>query len=226
MRYEGDTTKVIADAFGGRLNSPNDLYVDVLGRIWFSDPRYGEDRSDLELDHESVYRADPEGGGRFVVRRMTEDTTRPNGLLVSSDLRTLYVAQSEPGEGNLRQLRAYPIRSDGELAPHELLYDFGPHRGIDGMCFDAEGNVVATAGWDDSGPGSMIYVFSPKGEVLERHPTPVNRPTNCTFGDDDLRTLYVTTTPGILLQARTDRRGSLDDPRAVARYRAPVEPRV
>lgn len=224
VRYEGGRASVIAsDLAGRRLNSPNDLYVDALGRVWFSDPRYGPDRSDLELDHESVYRADPRSDGSFSLRRMTEDTTRPNGLLVSADLRTLYVAQSEYGVDRPRQLWAYSIRPSGSLAPHEVLHDFYPHRGIDGMCFDAEGNIVATNGWAESGPGPMIYVFSPRGEVLERHPVPVDRPTNCTFGDDDLRTLYVTTASGYLLRARTDRRGSLDDPRVNAR-RWPIGP--
>lgn len=218
VRYEGESASVIASAFAGRrLNSPNDLYVDALGRVWFSDPRYGPDRADLELDHESVYRADGRSDGSFSLQRMTEDTTRPNGLLVSTDLRTLYVAQSEYGVGKPRQLWAYPIRSNGTLAAHEVLYDFYPHRGIDGMCFDAEGNIVAAAGWAESGPGPMIYVFSPRGVVLERHPLAADRPTNCAFGDDDLRTLYVTTASGYLLRARTDRRGSLDDPRANAR---------
>ena len=55
----------------------------------------------------------------------------------------------------------------------------------------------------------MIYVFSPTGEVVEKHPLPVDRPTNCTFGDADLRTLYVTTAEGYLLRAYTERRGRL-----------------
>jgi gluconolactonase len=53
----------------------------------------------------------------------------------------------------------------------------------------------------------MIYVFAPDGQVLEQHPVPVDRPTNCTWGGDDLRTLYVTTGSGHLLRTRTDRQG-------------------
>ena len=86
-----------------------------------------------------------------------------------------------------------------------MLHNFYPHRGIDGMRLDIEGNLIATAGRELGGPGPSIYVFSPSGEVLERHDVPAQRPTNCCFGGDDLDTLYVTTTEGHLLRARTER---------------------
>jgi gluconolactonase len=211
VRYEPDGgVTVIADRFEGRrLNSPNDLAIDHQGRIWFSDPRYGDDRSDMELDHESVYRLDPQPDGAWSITRMTFDTTAPNGLLLSPDNRTLYVAQSKYGDGQKRELRAYPILDNDSLGEYQVLHNFYPHRGIDGMCLDRDGNIVATAGWEVSGPGAMIYVFAPNGRVLETHPVPANRPSNCTWGDADLRTLYVTTLEGHLLRARTDRLGLL-----------------
>lgn len=214
VRYDpvaGDASTgvtVLCDNFAGqRLNSPNDLAIDSGGRIWFTDPRYGDFRDDMELDHESVYRLDPQSDGAWRCVRMTFDTTAPNGLLLSPDEKTLYVAQSKYGDGQKRELRAYPVLADGTLGEHQVLHNFAPHRGIDGMCLDSEGNIVATAGWEVSGPGGMIYVFAPNGRVLETHPLPVNRPTNCTFGDADLQTLYVTSIDGYLLKARTDRRG-------------------
>jgi len=166
----------------------------------------------MELGHESVYRLDPQPDGSWQIRRMTFDTTRPNGLLVSRDGRTLYVAQSAYGENQKRELRAYPIEGD-RLGPYEVLHNFYPHRGIDGMCWDSEGNIVATAGWQQSGPGPMIYVFAPSGRVLETHPVPVDRPTNCTFGGPDLGTLFVTTATGYVFRARTERQGWLIFPR-------------
>ena len=220
VRYEPDgRVTVIADRFEGKqLNSPNDLAFDARGRLWFTDPRYGDFRDDLELDHESVYRADPQPGAQgtlqWTLQRMTFDTTRPNGLLISPDQRTLYVAQSEYGEERKRELRAYPILENGTLGSYGVLHNFDPHRGIDGMCLDAEGNIVATAGWQESGPGPMIYVFAPNGRVLETHPVPFDRPTNCTWGGPDLETLYVTTGTGHLLAAQTGRTGYLVHPSA------------
>lgn len=201
---------MVADHFEGRrLNSPNDLAFDRQGRLWFTDPRYGDRRDDMELDHQSVYRADPRPDGGWDLRRVTFDTTRPNGLLVSPDQSTLYVAQSEYGEDRKRELRAYPILEDGSVGSYSVLHNFYPHRGIDGMCLDADRNIVATAGWKETGPGPMIYVFAPSGRVLETHPVPFDRPTNCTWGGPDLTTLYVTVGTGHLLAARTLCRGYL-----------------
>jgi gluconolactonase len=209
VRYGAGDTTVLVDSFDDkRLNSPNDLAIDGQGRIWFTDPRYG-DRGGLELDHESVYRISASAHDSWQIERMTFDTMRPNGLLISNDQGTLYVAESAYGDGNPRELRAYPIKPDGSLGDKRILHSFYPHRGIDGMCLDTEGNIIATAGWDESGPGPMIYVFSPTGQVLETHKLPVDYPTNCTFGGDDLTTLYVTTGSGYLLRARTERQGRL-----------------
>jgi gluconolactonase len=214
VRYEPDGgVTVLCDNYQGkRLNSPNDLVVDLQGRIWFTDPRYGDFRDDMELDHESVFRLDPQPDGAWTCARMTYDTTAPNGLLLSQDNSTLYVAQSKYGEGQKRELRAYPVQADGTLGEHRVLHNFYPHRGIDGMTLDTDGNIVATAGWEVSGPGGMIYVFAPNGRVLATHPVPAERPSNCTFGDADLRSLYVTTLEGHLLRARTDRQGWLTYP--------------
>ena len=142
----------------------------------------------------------------FPSTRITFDTTCPNGLIVTPEMDTLFVAQSKYGEGELRELRADPILEDGTVGAYEVLHNFYPHRGIDGMRLDDEGNIVACAGWAQSGPGPMIYVMTPNGRVLETHPTPAN-PTNCAFGDADLRTLYVTAADGCLYRAKTDRRG-------------------
>jgi len=207
--------RVLADSFEGRrLNMPNDLVIDRQGRIWFTDPFYegaagpfSYDRANQELDHESVYRLDPQTDGSWSIQRATFDTTRPNGLLFSSDQTTLYLAQSGRRSDEKRQLRAYSVDGIRDQDSYEVLHDFGDHRGVDGMCLDVDGNILATAGWEKGGPGPSIYLFSPSGEVLQRHPVPAQRPTNCAFGGDDLSTLYVTSTEGHLFRARTDLRG-------------------
>lgn len=207
-RYTADGARTtLADRYQGkRLNSPNDLVVDDRGRVWFTDPRYG-DRAGMELDHDSVYRLDPRPDGSWEIARVTFDTTRPNGLAFSPDFQTLYVAESPPGPDGHRQLRAYPVQPDGTLGPHRVLHDFGPHRGIDGMRVDADGYIIASCGWTQSGPGPRIGIFSPAGEVVDGHLTPTN-PTNCCFGGVDLRTIFVTGYDGCLYRAATDRRGA------------------
>jgi gluconolactonase len=218
VRYDGPgPATVLADSFEGRrLNIPNDLAIDPEGRVWFTDPYYegaagpwSFDRVPKELDHDSVYRLDPQPTGAWSIFRVTFDTTRPNGLLFSRDFQTLYVAQSGRLPDEKRELRAYPVLAGLSLGKPTVLHDFEEHRGIDGMCLDQDGNIVATAGWELGGPGPSIYVFSPSGKVLERHPVPCKRPTNCTFAGPDLATLYVTTIEGHLFRAHTDRRGWL-----------------
>ncbi len=207
-RYNADGSRqVLASHFEGkRLNSPNDLSFDHKGRIFFTDPRYGERVDDMELDHQSVYRLDPDGND-WTITRVTFDTKKPNGLLVSADAGTLYVAESAY-DNDPRELRAYPLDEDGNVSgPHETPHNFFPHRGIDGMCLDIDGNIVATSGWEQSGPGPMINVFTPTGRVLATHPIP-HPPTNCTWGDADLRTLYVTA-GARLYRARTELQGAL-----------------
>jgi gluconolactonase len=205
---------ILIDRFEGRrLNSPNDLALDSKGRIWFTDPRYGDDHSDRELNHDSVYRITKEETGSWSIERMTFDMTRPNGILISPDERTLYVAQSDYVPTAKRDFRAYPILDDGTLGPHTVLHDFGDHRGIDGMCFDATGHIVATCGWELGGPGCRIAIFASDGRVVEEHPLPDGRPTNCVFGGPQLNDLYVTSITGHLYRVSgSGRTGQLPPP--------------
>ncbi len=218
-RYRaGGEFDVLIDSFKGRrLNSPNDMAFDDQNRIWFTDPRYDDLSPPMELDHQSVYRLDPEAGGAYQIERVAFDTTRPNGILVAPDQSELFVSQCGKDDGELRELRAYPILANGSLGQYRVVHNFFPHRGIDGMCWDSSGAIVATAGsieYADGGrgPGPMIYVIEQSGRILETHPLPLDKPTNCTFGGDDLSDLYVTTGTGALLRAHTHRRGALRFP--------------
>ena len=213
-RYDtnGQKTLLATHFEGKRLNSPNDLILDSQGRIWFTDPRYG-DQSDRKLDHDSVYRLNPpdDGSAPWRIERVTFDTTRPNGLLLSPDERTLFVAQSDyVGD---RQLRAYRLHLDGSVDGYTVLHDFGEGRGIDGMCWDIDGRIVATCGALDGGSGPRITVFATDGTVQEERPVPEGAPTNCVFGGPELTDLYVTTLDGHLYRvADTGRRGVLRAP--------------
>ncbi len=216
VRFEKDgktVTSLPHRLDGMRHNNPNDLVVDRSGRIWFTDPYSGiGDSGPQELDHMSVLRLTLTGNDQYDLTRVTTDISRPNGILISRDQRTLYVAQSDYGLEARRELRAYPINDDGSLGAYETLHTFGvdhrgAQRGVDGMTLDTEGNIIACAGWETAGPGPIIYVFSPQGRVLETHPIRVERATNCCFGDADMKTLYVTTGGGHLFRARTEHTG-------------------
>jgi gluconolactonase len=217
VRYEADgSVTVLVDQFEGqRFNIPNDIVVDSDGCVWFTDPFYegaagdwSKDRTHKDLPHDSVYRLDPQTDGTYSCERVTFETTRPNGLLFSLDEKTLYVAQSGREKTEKRQFWAYPVNPDKSLGEKAVLHDFGEHRGIDGMRLDTDGNIIACCGWEVSGPGPLIYVFSPSGEVLETHPVPCTRPTNCAFGGENLTDLYVTTIEGFLFRTSTNRAGN------------------
>jgi gluconolactonase len=164
------------------------------------------------LDHQSVLRFERNERKAWTATRMTYDTTSPRAVLLSPAEDVLYVADGEPREGQGRELRAYPVRADGSLGHSSVLHTFGkdhrgPHRGIEGLCLDTDGNIVACGGWQRSGPGPMIMVFAPNGAVIESHPLPAEAPNKCCFGGRDLDHLYVTTAQGQLYRAKTDRRG-------------------
>ena len=181
---------------GKRYNSPNDLVIDNQGRIFFTDPRYKEDRSDLELDVEAVYRFDPDGR---VTRILSQPAIqKPNGITISPDNRTLYLVDSSPTPGGNRKIWAFDLSPDGFPSNRRLVYDFAPGRGGDGMRTDVQGNLWIAAGIhrprhaNETGDvPTGIYVITPRGEVLGRVPVPEDTLTNLAFGGPDLKTLYI-----------------------------------
>ncbi len=181
---------------GKRYNSPNDLVIDNHGRIYFTDPRYKEDRSDLEMDVEGVYRLDPDGRVTRILQQPT--IQKPNGITISPDNTTLYVVDSSPAQGGNRKIWAFDLSPDGVPSSQRLVYDFAPGRGADGMRTDVDGNLWIAAGVSrarhahetaDVPPG--VYVVTPKGELLGRIPVPEDVVTNLAFGGPDLKTLYI-----------------------------------
>lgn len=167
--------ELVVDNFGGkRFNSPNDVTVDDAGNLYFTDPRY-VGHEPRELRWRAVYRVTP--GGEVV--EVTHDVTKPNGLALSPDGRTLYVAETnnggdgmpgvEPGNRGPMRVYAFPLGADGLVSgPRRLFHDFGPNFGCDGMTVDEHGNVYLTAR-EPSKPG--ILVLDPSGEQIAFLPT-------------------------------------------------------
>jgi gluconolactonase len=194
----GEITVLTETYEGRRYNSPNDCCVDARGRIWFTDPRYSPDRSDLEMDVEAVYCI--EGAGK-VTRKLTQkEIDRPNGIAVSPDDNILYVIDSHPKAGGNRKIWAFDLAADGSLSNQRVVYDFGKGRGGDGMRVDMNGNLWVAAGINHprGNPGESlevpagVYVISPAGTLLGRIPIPEDLITNLAFGGPERKTLYVT----------------------------------
>ncbi|MFO0946416.1 MAG: SMP-30/gluconolactonase/LRE family protein [Planctomycetota bacterium] len=196
----GEGEVILADQFEGKkFNAPNDLCVDQLGRVWFTDPKYlgAEER---ELTHRSVYRIDPDGSLKLAITQPVIE--KPNGIHVSPDGKTLYVADTsnEPVKlpdgterpGN-QQLVAFSISADGTPAEKKVLVDYSPGSGVDGMTVDTQGNIYAAVR-DKEKPGVRIY--APDGKQIGFIPTH-DVPTNCVFGKGpEANRLYITTDTG------------------------------
>lgn len=166
---------VLADQFDGKkLNSPNDLVLDEVGGIFFSDPRYGN-RDDMEQDVEGVYYY----SRRNKLTRVIDDLVKPNGVLLSNDHKTLYVADT-----GLKKIFSYDVTGEGII---DNKREFAPI-GSDGMSIDERGNLYAT--WD-----GKIWIFSPEGKELALIECP-EKPANCFVGGPNGNTLYITARTG------------------------------
>lgn len=199
--------EVLTERFEGkRYNSPNDIAARSNGQIFFTDPCY-DDRTTMELDHDSVYRIDTNGS---VQRILTQpQIQRPNGVHLSPDEKTLYLVDSCPIIGGNRKIWAFDLSEMGEPSNQRVVFDFAPGRGGDGMTVDQKGILYVAAGISrprgphestDVPPG--IWIIRPDGKLLGRLPILEDTITNVTFGGDDLRTLYVTAGK-TLFQSRT-----------------------
>jgi gluconolactonase len=227
-RTERDgTITVLAERYQGkRFNEPNDLTVDSQGRIYFSDPCYGpRDRLEIRDEEgrtvEGVYRIDPDGKVRRVIAHEVE---RANGVLVSAGDRYLYVADNNNNNvGGARKLWRFDLRGDGSVdhASRKLIYDWGAGRGPDGIKHDRLGRLYVAAGLNKPNPPfepdpekkGGIYVLSPEGSLLAFLSVPRDEVTNCAFGGDDLKTLYITA-GGTLFSIRTTTPGQVVWPKA------------
>ena len=171
---EGKVTVLANDYDGKKLNSPNDLWIDPQGGIYFSDPRYG-DMSDLEQDGFHVYYLSPD---RKKLTRVVDDMVKPNGVLGTKDGKLLYVADAGDGKTYV-----YKILGSGQLGERKLIAPVGS----DGMTLDEHGNLYLTRG--------AVRVYAPSGESLGTIEVPEG-PANVVFGGKDRKTLFITARKG------------------------------
>ena len=162
---------VLADEYNGKkLNSPNDLWIDLKGGIYFTDPRYGR-RDDIQQDGMHVYYLTPD---RKKLIRVVDDMVRPNGVIGTADGQRLYIAD----EGG-RKIWTYAIKPGGTLTDKKLFTE----QRSDGMTLDEKGNLYVTL--------KGVHVFSPEGKKIETIDIP-ERSSNVCFGGKDRKTLFVT----------------------------------
>lgn len=186
-RLESDGTRTtLADRYEGkRLNSPNDIVFHSSGSAYFTDPTYGvPDKSLREVEWAGIYRLSKDGK----VELLDKGLANPNGIGLSPDEKTLYVANSHPVR---RIWMAYPIEADGSTGQGRVHFDGSSIKaqGVpDGFAVDEKGNIWA------SGPGGIV-VIDPTGKHIGTVKVP-EQPANAGFGDDG-RTLYMTARTGL-----------------------------
>lgn len=203
------TRTVVADKYmGKRFNAPNDLVLDAKGRIYFSDPRYlgTEPR---ELEHRAVYRIDTDGS----VVEVTHDVEKPNGIALSPDGKTLYLADHNNGTDRIvsppdpstkagaMRIYAFPLGPDGLVSgARKILVDFKDQAGCDGMTVDSKGHVYLSVrnlkrpGIMAIDPAGKEVAFIPTGMPNQDPDKPaVGIPSNVTFGiGPEKNVLYIT----------------------------------
>lgn len=169
---------------GEPLKGPNDIVFDDDGGLWFSD--LGKNYGRLS-DRGAVFYARADGS---MIREAAFPVLTPNGVGLSTDGTTLYVAETETA-----RLWSWPVLGPGELAkqpfpsPHggRFLGNPGGYQRFDSLAIEAAGNIcVATL------VNGGITVFAPSGEIVEFHSAPEGFCTNIAFGGPDMRTAFIT----------------------------------
>lgn len=162
-------TKILYD--DKTLFQPNDIAQAPNGGLYFSDPDF------TKKERSAVYYLSPKGE----VKKIIEDMQVTNGVIVSNDGKTLYVADDGP-----KNWRSYPIQADGTVGPGRVFFEAPTDNANDpdGMSIDEQGNLYL------SGRGG-VWVADKFGKSLGLIDIP-EFCSNVTFGGDDGKTLYLT----------------------------------
>ena len=172
LELNGNVTVVAGEYEGKRFNSPNDVVVRRDGQVYFTDPASAAVLEKHELDFNGVYHVTPDGKVSLVAKM-----TRPNGVALTPDGKTLYVADTTD-----RKIMAYDLDAAGNTS-NERLFLSNLDGSPDGLRVAADGNVYIAAG--------PILVYTPQGNLIRSIKFP-EVAANCEFGGPDLRTLFVT----------------------------------
>ncbi len=180
ITVDGQPETLVNNYQGQKFNSPNDLVLHG-DRVYFTDPPYGLGNRAREVSFNGLYRY--EMGTQTLVAEWEGDaaSTRPNGVVVSPDGRTLYLADTMASK-----VYEFSVADDGSLSDQ---LDFAEVPSPDGMAIDVSGNLYVAA-------SDGIQVFAPDGTKWGT--IAVGRqPSNCAFGGQDHKTLYITAQEGL-----------------------------
>lgn len=182
-RDSGGAVATVVDRFEGRkLNSPNDLVVRSDGTVYFTDPPFGIEEGQQELDFNGLFRLAPGVDGALTAEVRGELTWGPNGVALAPGEDILYVTDTTEGT-----IAAFDVAADGAVSNQRRFADTDAT--ADGVAVDREGNLfVATL--------AGVEVFAPDGTRWGVIAVP-RQPSNCGFGGDDARTLYITARAGL-----------------------------
>lgn len=173
MEKDGRLTVIAAQLEGKKLNSPNDVVVRRDGHIYFSDPASKAVLEPQTLGFNGLYHVTPTGELSLITRSLT----RPNGVALTADGRTLYVADSEQ-----KKIFAFDLDAEGN-ASKQREFISGIDGSPDGFRVAENGNLyIACRG---------IAIYTSAGRLVRMIEFP-EQPANCAFGDADRQTLYVT----------------------------------
>ncbi len=179
---DGSVTTVVDRFEGKRFNRPNDVICHSNGALFFTDPGYRIPIGERELDA-AVYRVDPDGSVHRVV-----PVEYPNGLALSADERTLYIANTRWTQ----YIHAVELDASGNMVRRRIFADMsadGTNGVPDGMKLDAAGRVFCTG-------TNGVWVFAPDGTKIGIIETP-EVCANIAFGGPDLRTLLLTASTSV-----------------------------
>ena len=175
----GVVEKLYTDCDGEPLKGPNDIVFDKEGGFWFTD--HGKNRA-RDRDRTGVYYATVDG--QHIVEAIFP-MEAPNGIGLSPDENTLYVAETPTG-----RLWAYALATPGEIDRSQrpfMMAQIPDHHMFDSLAVDAEGNVcVATL------INGGITIHSADGEFAKHISMPDALTTNICFGGEGLKTAYIT----------------------------------
>lgn len=197
LEKDGRFTPLAETFEGKRFNSPNDLVIATDGTIYFTDPPYGLKKgTPQDAPYHGIYAVKP---GQ-PVRLLIQDLLWPNGIALSPEEKTLYIAVSD--KDNTRVM-AYDLKDGAATAGRELFHAQklkSPTRkgGCDGLKVDRQGNLWTT------GPGGVLILDKTGrhlGSILTGQAT-----ANCAWGGEDRSTLYITADM-FLLRVKTKVRG-------------------